>query len=206
MAFQANQLSVIAYANGFTLWHYTTTDADDAVDTAGYFDEASEILRAGDMILANTATAAVPRSGIFLVNAAGDGSVDVSDLQSVGRKTAVRVPFAISETDLLAGTSQYVVSPVAGNIVKAVTVAQKAVTTGGTITVEVGGVAVNGLAVSVADGAAAGEVDSGTPSSETHATTLVAPLGAIEIVPDASFATAGALAGYIEVMPLGDTD
>jgi len=206
MAFQANQLSVIAYANGFTLWHYTTPDLDTAVDSAGYFNAAAEILRAGDMILANTQTAGTPRSGIFLVNAAALGAVDVSDLQSVGMKTAIRIPFAISETDLLAGTSQYVVSPVAGNVVRVVTVVQKAVTTGGAITAEIGGVAIDGLSVSVADGSAAGEVDSDAPSSETHATTVVAALGAIEIVPAGSFATAGAVSGYVEINPLGDTD
>ncbi len=30
MAFQTKDLSVLAYANGFTLWHYTTDDPADA--------------------------------------------------------------------------------------------------------------------------------------------------------------------------------
>ena len=31
-------LSVLAYANGFTLWHYTTTDSAATTDTSGYFN------------------------------------------------------------------------------------------------------------------------------------------------------------------------
>ena len=38
MSFAARDLSVLAYANGFTLWHFTTTDA--SVATLGYFDTA----------------------------------------------------------------------------------------------------------------------------------------------------------------------
>ena len=53
MAFLARELSVLAYANGFTLWHYRTS-ADDLL-TPGYFDSAQELLREGDQIIANTA-------------------------------------------------------------------------------------------------------------------------------------------------------
>lgn len=85
MAFQARNLSVIAYANGFTLWHYTTPDAAADVDTAGYFDEAAEMLRVGDMIMANVDTdGGTPTAGIFLVNANAGGTVDVADMTSIG--------------------------------------------------------------------------------------------------------------------------
>ena len=84
MAFQSKDLSVLAYANGFTLWHYTTTDVDTDVDTSGYFDEASDMVRVGDMILANADTDGTPKSGIYLVNANAGGVVDVADLLTVG--------------------------------------------------------------------------------------------------------------------------
>jgi len=85
MAFQARNLSVIAYANGFTLWHYTTVDPAATVDTEGYFNEAAEMLRSGDMILANVDTdAATPSAGILLVNQNAGGVVDVADMTSVG--------------------------------------------------------------------------------------------------------------------------
>jgi hypothetical protein len=73
------------------------------------------------------------------------------------------------------------------------------VTTGGAITVEIGGTAVDGLSVTVEDAAAAGTVYSGTPSSPTHATTAIARNGAVEIVPAAAFATAGAVNGFVEI-------
>lgn len=53
MAFQPRNLSVLAYANGFTLWHYTTDDEAANLGKAGYFDPAAEMLRAGDVMVAN---------------------------------------------------------------------------------------------------------------------------------------------------------
>lgn len=84
MAFQSKNLSVLAYANGFTLWHYTTADIATDVDTTGYFNTAAEMVRIGDMVLANTNTAAVPTSGIYLVSANAAGVVDVADMTAVG--------------------------------------------------------------------------------------------------------------------------
>lgn len=84
MAFDPKGLSVLAYANGFTLWHYTTADDKDDVDTAGYFDGANEMLRTGDMILANVDTGDTPEAGIFHVSANAAGSVDVDDMTAVG--------------------------------------------------------------------------------------------------------------------------
>ncbi len=84
MAFQSNDLSVLAYANGFTLWHYTTTDTAGEVDTAGYFNNAADMIRVGDMIMANADTDGTPASGIFLVNANSGGTVDVADMTAVG--------------------------------------------------------------------------------------------------------------------------
>jgi hypothetical protein len=84
MAFQARNLSVLAYANGFTLWHYTTVDPASDVDTQGYFDPAEEMLRVGDMILANVDTDGASNGGIFLVTQNSGGTVDVADMTAVG--------------------------------------------------------------------------------------------------------------------------
>lgn len=84
MAYLSKNLSVLAYANGFTLWHYTTPDTAATVDTAGYFNAASEMLRIGDMILANVESEGTMKAGIFLVNANAGGIVDVADITSVG--------------------------------------------------------------------------------------------------------------------------
>lgn len=51
MAFKSHNLSVLAYSNGFTLWHYTADDDSAAyVQTAGYFNLNKNMLRPGDKI------------------------------------------------------------------------------------------------------------------------------------------------------------
>lgn len=52
--FKARNLRVLAYVNGFTLWHYITPDVAADVDTLGYFVDARDMLRVGDIIIANT--------------------------------------------------------------------------------------------------------------------------------------------------------
>lgn len=80
-AFKIKDLSVLAYGNGFTLWHYTTPDsATEVTTTGGYFDSASEMLRVGDMILANTSTGGSVAGGLLMVSAISSGAVTVSDL------------------------------------------------------------------------------------------------------------------------------
>ena len=115
------------------------------------------------------------------------------------------IPFSINQTDLLAATSQWVPAPVAGQIVKAATIAQVGVTTGGPITIEIATVAVAGLQVDVADAAAAGDVDSDEIAADV-ATAAVAAEQAIEIIPGTLFATAGALNGYIRLRPTVPTE
>jgi hypothetical protein len=75
MAFLARELSVLAYANGFTLWHYRT--ANDDLLSPGYFDSAQELLREGDQIIANTAGGAAPGIVNLVVTRVDDESVGV---------------------------------------------------------------------------------------------------------------------------------
>lgn len=57
--FVARELSILAYANGFTLWHYRTNDKPERVlssecgnpDYTGYFAPACDLLRRGDQII-----------------------------------------------------------------------------------------------------------------------------------------------------------
>lgn len=52
MAFQSKNLSVIAYANGFTMWHYRTTDKlNELLD--GYFNPVGDLMNKNDMIVLN---------------------------------------------------------------------------------------------------------------------------------------------------------
>ena len=85
MAFELKNLSVLAYANAFTLWHYTTSDSAKQVSAAGYFNDASTMLRVGDMILANVDTdSANAKANIFLINYNESVVVNVANLTSIG--------------------------------------------------------------------------------------------------------------------------
>lgn len=74
MAFQSRDLSVIAYANGFTLWHFVTEDELSSVVVAGYFNRAADMLRKGDMLLLNSQSRADLKSAILTVSG-NDGAV-----------------------------------------------------------------------------------------------------------------------------------
>ena len=75
---------------------------------------------------------------------------------------------------------------------------QVAVTTGGPITTSVAGVAVDGLSCVIPDAAAKGSVVSDTPTAG-HASRAVTVGSRIQVIPDAAFATAGAVSGYVEI-------
>lgn len=92
MSFTARDLSVLAYANGFTLWHYRTRDSlADLLESRGgrpvagndngYFSPAHELLRPGDQItvtlLAGDAAALVH---LVVAGITGSGAVAVAPL------------------------------------------------------------------------------------------------------------------------------
>lgn len=76
MTFALNNLSVLAYANNFTLWHYAT--ADTSVVTANYFNAASDMLRRNDLIIANIDTADTPSTIFYIVTGNTGGTVTVA--------------------------------------------------------------------------------------------------------------------------------
>lgn len=52
MSFALRNLCVLAYANGFTLWHYKAgSDQLDDVGEEDFFADAADMLSAGDMIM-----------------------------------------------------------------------------------------------------------------------------------------------------------
>ena len=55
MPFIATNLTVLSAANGFTLWHYRTTDSRAETEAQGYFTPAAERARVGDIILVQAA-------------------------------------------------------------------------------------------------------------------------------------------------------
>ena len=52
--FLNKNMSVIAYANGFTLWHYTSSeDTIEQITRAGYFQVIDKLASIGDIIIIN---------------------------------------------------------------------------------------------------------------------------------------------------------
>ncbi len=76
----SKNLSVLAYANGFTLWHYTTTDTEAEVLTANYFDEISNIVNIGDMVMLNADTDGTPANGMLVITGNASGVVTAETL------------------------------------------------------------------------------------------------------------------------------
>lgn len=76
MTFAIRSLSVLAYANGFTLWHYRA-DAGGlpTVATSGFFDPAADMLVTGDMVLVSA-----PEGGRVLVVASGEAGIATAPL------------------------------------------------------------------------------------------------------------------------------
>jgi hypothetical protein len=54
MAFNTQKFTVLAYANGFTLWAYETKDTPEKMAKIGYWDGAYKMVREGDMFLVTT--------------------------------------------------------------------------------------------------------------------------------------------------------
>ena len=52
--FLNKNMSVIAYANGFTLWQYkSNSDSLEQIEWAGYFDKVQTLMGFGDLIIIN---------------------------------------------------------------------------------------------------------------------------------------------------------
>ncbi len=70
---------------GFAVWGYATTDDARAdIGVAGYFNDASDMLRIDDWVFVRAADG----HGIAIVNQNADGIVDVTDLTTVGGSDA----------------------------------------------------------------------------------------------------------------------
>lgn len=79
MAFSIRNLSVLAYANGFTLWHYKAgTDGLNEVGAKGFFLDAEDMLAGGDIMMVSASDGA--RLLCFAPSAAGTGAVTASPL------------------------------------------------------------------------------------------------------------------------------
>lgn len=193
MALTASTLVLLSHGNNEKVYRYTSSG--DAMATildasAAYFAGSFDMFDQGDIIHIEDSAGDVDS---FRVSAEPTSSV-----VRLRRLNKVFLQVQINQTDLLAGTSQQLVSPVHGWIERLRTTVQAAVTTGGAITVENATTAVDGLSITVADSATAGTRQADTPTAN-HATLQVAPGDQLEIIPAAAFATAGAVNAVLEI-------
>lgn len=49
--FKNKDLSVVAYANGWSLWQYYAKDSLETVEVDGYFDKVSHLCATGDIMI-----------------------------------------------------------------------------------------------------------------------------------------------------------
>lgn len=131
----------------------------------------------------------------------------IKDGVSLPRKELIQGE--IDQTRLMAGTSVYAMNAHAGIVERLTTITTTAInTTGGAITVEIGGTAVDGLSVAIANGGGVGDVDTDTPSAaalaaNSNTTAMVAARGGIEIVGDSAFDSTGAINYLLELNARG---
>lgn len=77
MAFKNRNMSVIAYANGFTLWHYSSTEHTLAEVVAdGFFNPVHLLCNVGDIIVIN----ATDTTGMRRIVSIDDGQVKLTKL------------------------------------------------------------------------------------------------------------------------------
>lgn len=77
MAYTASSLCCIGGGSGQRLWYYSTADTIATVNTAGYFNDAANMLNVNDVILAITSTGSTPVVSHTYVNANNGSTVDV---------------------------------------------------------------------------------------------------------------------------------
>jgi len=78
MAFDASNLSVLAYANNFTLWHYASIDNTATITGAGYFNKAVDMLRVNDLMVINIDTDGTPATKFYIVTGNTGSAVSIT--------------------------------------------------------------------------------------------------------------------------------
>ena len=61
------------------IWSYTSTDAKTAIDAASYFDDASDLLKVGDLIYVHASTGGTRTYSLAPVVSNASGVVDTGD-------------------------------------------------------------------------------------------------------------------------------
>lgn len=79
MSFNYLDLSVLAYANNSTLWHYKTKDK--SIETDGYFSGSQvDLLRVNDLLICNINTDETPVLKFYVVVGNENNNVTVKPI------------------------------------------------------------------------------------------------------------------------------
>ena len=76
MTLRLQNLSVLAYANNFTLWHYKTKS--ESIMASNYFNPAANIMNVGDLIIANVNIEGIAATRFYIVADISNDAVTVS--------------------------------------------------------------------------------------------------------------------------------
>jgi|TARA_R110000772_G_scaffold157013_1_gene268276 hypothetical protein len=79
MALDATNLTPLSTGNGFTLWHYTTTDAVATVRAANYFLAEVARMNKGDLIICNSSMGGTMVVSLNQVLTQSATAIDVAD-------------------------------------------------------------------------------------------------------------------------------
>lgn len=79
MSFISTSLSVVAYANGFTLWNYQTEDKLEDINKPGYFKDTAPFMRIGDRIMVTSIQDNVAQSADIFVSKVENNEVWVKE-------------------------------------------------------------------------------------------------------------------------------
>lgn len=78
MTMDSKNLSVLAYSNGFTMWHYKTEAEKSEVEATGYFNKVANIFNVGD-VLFMTVGSETKQTSMYVVNSV-ENDVVISSL------------------------------------------------------------------------------------------------------------------------------
>lgn len=156
MPFQTRQLSVLAYANSFTLWHYRdNVDTLAQISAANYFGPAADMLKPDDMLIADGSDG----TRIIRVVTATGSSVTTAHPSDGGRIT-----LQVSVPAMNAAGDSFVVSPAAGQITSVRAVLEGATTAAAVLATRIGATAVAGGSLAI-PAAAAGATFAASPTA-----------------------------------------
>jgi hypothetical protein len=198
-AFNPAGLSSSGAQNVTKVVRYDTPDTLGTVEGAGYFNSYALTFEAGDTL--QVVSTASPDGGFraYQVTATTGGTL------TLARQEAPRMAlqYFINETDLAAGTPQYLRAYAPGRVVDHLAVVQTTIVSGGTLTIAQTTAGITGGVITVSGGALAGTALNGTAVPKTGNPGAVVTTGGVLVVtPSASFSGGGAISGEILIEPI----